>query len=106
MYAVAARGAGGTPYRAYTLTVATSTGPVAVVGAADTGGEPGTCAITWANAPLATVESGSEGFSLAPFNPPPLQPGYTIVGRITSPVAGDAWLSATAWYDYVLSAAP
>lgn len=99
--AVASREPGGAPDRAYTLVVATSTGPVAAVGAPDNGTEPGTCTVTWTNAPGSSVEAGNQGVSLAPFNPPELQPGYTIVGTIIDPAAGDFWLSATVWYEFV-----
>lgn len=99
--AVASRQPGGAPDRAYTLTVATSTGPVTSSGAADNGTEPGTCTITWTNAPSATVEAGSVGVTIAPFNPPELQPGYTVVGTILNAAAGDEWESAVVWYEYV-----
>lgn len=97
------RGAGGAPGRAYQLTVATSTGPVAVVGAPDAGTDPGTATITWANAPASKSEAGSQGIVLAPFNPPTLEPGYTITGTILNPVSGDIWLSALVWYDFALT---
>lgn len=105
VYAVAARDTGGAPDRAYTLTVATSTGIVLAVGAADAGSEPGDCTVTWTNAPGATSEAGMHGVTLAPFNPPTLQPGYTIVGTIVNPAAADEWSLATVWYDFALTTA-
>lgn len=98
--AVATRAAGGIPDRSYQLVVATSTGPVAAVGAQDAGAEPGTCTVTWANCPASAVDSGTFGVTVAPFNPPTLQPGYTITGTILNPAAGDQWELATAWYDF------
>lgn len=98
--ATCTRASGGAPDRAYLLEVATSTGVVAAVGAVDAGDEPGTCTITWANCPASSVASANIGVSVAPFNPPTLQPGYTITGTITSPAAGDSWDGATAWYDF------
>lgn len=103
--AVATRDVGGAPDRAYLLTVATSTGPVSIVGAADAGDEPGTCTVTWANVPASAVASGAVGVVVAPFAPPVLYPGYTVTGEITSPAAADEWQSATVWYEYVLTSA-
>lgn len=103
--AVASKDAGGTPDRSFLLTVATSTGPVLAVGAADVGDEPGTCTVTWTNAPGSHSAAGAAGFSLAPFNPPTLDPGYTIVGTIEDPAPADTWLSATVWYDFALTGA-
>jgi len=101
--AVASRASGGLPNRAYTLTFATSTGPVAAVGAQDNGTEPGTCVVTWCPCPAASVEAGSEGVSVAPIPSLQLNPGYTIVGAIVESAAGDTWLSATCWYDFAYS---
>lgn len=101
--AFATRAAGGTPDRAYLLEVATSTGTVSAVGAPDAGTDPGTCTITWANCPAAAVDSGNLGVVIAPFNPPILQPGYTITGTILNPAAGDTWAAATVWYDFALT---
>jgi len=55
--AVAQRGVGGTPDRAYTLTITDGTNTVAQVGAADNGTEPGLCTVTWCATPAATVAS-------------------------------------------------
>lgn len=101
VYAVATRDAGGAPDRAYKLTVSAGATIVALTGAPDAGAEPGTCAVTWANAPGGSVDSDDLGFVLAPFNPPQLQPGYTIAGEITNAAGADEWASATCWYDFV-----
>lgn len=104
--AVCSKDVGGAPDRAYLLTVSTSTGPVLAVGAADAGNEPGTCTITWTNAPGAASSAGAAGVSVAPFNPPTLDPGYVITGSIESPAPADTWVSATVWYDFALTNAP
>lgn len=101
VYAVASRVAGGIPARSYSLIVTTSTGPVAASGAVDAGDEPGDCTITWCNSPPAASDSAAHGIVVAPFNPPTLEPGYKIIGTIVAPALGDAWISATAWYEFV-----
>lgn len=99
--ALATRAVGGTPNRAYTLQITDGTNPVAVVGAADAGTEPGTCTVTWANAPASSIASGASGISTAPLGPLGMNPGYVITGTIVSPAAGDTWTSAVAWYEFV-----
>jgi len=104
--ATCARASGGAPDRSYTLVVSTSTGPVSAVGATDAGDEPGDCTITFTNCPPSAVASGNIGVSVAPFNPPTLYPGYTIVGTIVNPAGADEWTSATVWYDFTLTTTP
>lgn len=104
--AVASRAAGGTPNRAYTLGVTDGTNPVAVVGADDNGTEPGTCTVTWANAPAGTIAAGTVGISVAPIANMILNPGYVITGTIISPASGDTWTSAVVWYDFEYTTPP
>lgn len=101
--ATCVRDAGGAPDRSYTLTVATSTGPVAIMPADDLGTEPGAETITWCNAPAAAVTVAGLSVVVAPMALPSLQPGYTVTGEIIGAVGADAWVSATVWYDYVLT---
>jgi len=101
VFAVADRGAGGTPNRSYTLTITDGTNPVAIVGADDAGTDPGTCSVTWADCPSSAVGAGSVGTSVGSLGPITLDPGYTITGTFANPVAGDAWESAVVWFDYV-----
>lgn len=101
--AVAETDVGGAPNRAYQLTFATSTGPVAVNGANDAGTEPATVTVTWCNCPAATVAAGNVGTSVAPIPTLELRPGYTITGEILSPFGVDTWSSAFVWYDFVYS---
>lgn len=99
------RAAGGTPNRAYQLTVTDGTTTVAAVGADDAGTDPGTCTVTWANTPGGTTASGAVGVSAAPLPNLRLSPGYVITGTILSPVAGDTWASAVVWYDFAWTSA-
>lgn len=101
MFARAIRAAGGTPDRAYVLTVTNGTDTVALSPADDSGDEPGTCTITWANAPSARIGAGASGYVVAPLALPALDGGYVVTGTIVNPVAGDSWDFATAWYDFV-----
>lgn len=103
IFAIADRGAGGAPNRSYTLVVTDGTNIVAQVGADDAGAEPGTCDITFANAPAASVSAGTVGISLAPLAPFRLPAGYTLTVNINNAVAGDTWVFAACWYDFVLS---
>jgi hypothetical protein len=98
--AVAQRGVGGIPNRAYTLTIGTATDIVAVVGADDAGAEPGTCSVTWANMPAAASQSGPTGVSVAPLGPLVLPAGYVIFGQIVAGTGFDTWESAVCWVDY------
>lgn len=102
--AVCARAGGGAPGRAYTLIVTDGTNEVAVAGADDAGTDPGTCSVTWANTPAASVAAGSAGVVVAPIGALILPAGYTISGVIVGAVAGDHWTSAVAWYDFALAA--
>lgn len=104
IFAVASRAVGGTPDRAYLLTVTNGSVIVAQVGAADAGTEPGTCDVTFANTPAAAVSAGPLGVTVAPFAPPPLEPGYVIEGTILNPAAADSWVSAVAWFDFAYTA--
>lgn len=105
-FAIAQRGAGGAPDRSYLLTISDGTNVVATVGADDNGTEPGTCEITWAQTPAATVAAGATGVTVAPLAALVLPAGYQILGSILNPVAGDAWVSATAWFDYAYDTPP
>lgn len=98
--ATASRDVGGAPLRVYNLTITDGTSTVAMVGAQDDGDEPGTCVVTWANAPGAAVASGNQGISVAPLAPFQLNAGYVITGEIIAPAANDTWLDAVAWFDY------
>lgn len=106
VYAVASRAAGGAPDRSYLLTITNGTDVVANVGAADNGTEPGSCDVTWALCPAASVASGPVGVSVAPLAPMVLPAGYLIGGSIIAPAVGDAWVSAVCWYEYVLDTPP
>lgn len=103
IFAIADRGAGGAPNRSYTLIITDGSQIVAQVGAADVGIEPGTCDVTFANAPAAAVASGSTGITLAPLAPLRLPAGYILQVNINNAVAGDTWVSGVCWYDFVLS---
>lgn len=100
VFAEASRDVGGAPNRTYTLTITDGTTTVAQVGAADAGNEPGTCQITWANTPAASVFSGTQGITVAPLPPVTLNPGYDIIGEITNGAPADAWITAVAWFDF------
>lgn len=94
------RDVGGAPDRAYVLTVTNGSDTVASSPADDSGDEPGTCTVTWANAPGAKVTAGSSGYVIAPLSLPALDSGYVVSGTIINPAAGDSWDFATAWYDF------
>jgi hypothetical protein len=98
--AVAARGVGGAPARAYTLTITNGTDIVAVVGAQDAGAEPGTCSVTWAPTPAAVSASGAVGVSVAPLGLLVLPAGYVVTGAIVGAAPADSWVSAVCWVDY------
>lgn len=98
--ALALRGAGGAPSRAYTLTITDSVNVVAAIGAQDAGDEPGTCDVTWANTPAAASHSGADGVSVAPLGAFVLPAGYIVTGAIVGAVAGDSWADALCWVDY------
>lgn len=100
VYAVADRGVGGTPNRAYTLSIITGDQIVAQVGALDAGAEPGVCNVTFANTPAASVAAGSIGITVAPLAPIRIPAGYVISVTIDNPVAGDEWESAVCWTDF------
>lgn len=100
VYAVCDRAAGGAPDRAFLLTVSYQVATVAQVGAADAGGEPGQCSVTWADTASSSVGSGGVGIAVAPVPKLKLPPGYIITGSIVNPAAGDRWTSAVCWYDY------
>lgn len=102
----AIRDSGGAPDRSYSLVVTDGTSVVALVGADDNGTEPGTCDVTWASCPAATIASGSEGISVAPLAVMKLPAGYTVSLVINNAVGGDQWDSAVAWYDYALDTPP
>lgn len=104
LFGIADRGAGGTPNRSYTLVITDGQTVVAQVGALDAGADPGTCDVTFANAPAAAVAAGVVGITLAPLPPLRLPAGYELVLNITNAVAGDEWVTAVCWYDYVYSA--
>lgn len=97
----AVRGAGGTPGRAYTLEISDGTNIVAAFGAADAGTDPGSCEITWCQAPAGADGTGDAGIVSAPMRADRLPTGYRIVGTITGAVAGDEWANALCWVDYV-----
>lgn len=97
-----ARGAGGTPGRAYRLDLTNGTSVVSAFGAQDAGTDPGTCEITWCEAPAGADATGADGIVSAPMRAALLPTGYTIAGTITGDVAGDAWLLATVWCDFAV----
>lgn len=101
--ALAARGTGGAPDRAYRLVITDGTNVVSAFGAADAGDEPGLCRITWCNAPAGADHSGAEGIVSAPMVAKACPTGYTIVATITGAVAGDSWVSGLVWCDYTLA---
>jgi hypothetical protein len=98
--ALAVRGAGGTPGRAYRLDITNGTNVVSGFGAADAGTDPGACEITWCQAPAGADATGNAGIVSAPMRADKLPTGYRIVGTITGAVAGDAWDSVAVWCDY------
>lgn len=99
--ATCSKDVGGSPLRVYNLFITDGTSTVAMVGAQDAGDEPGTCTVTWANAPGAASSSGNEGVSVAPLAPFQLNAGYVITGEILAPAPNDTWLDAVAWYDFI-----
>lgn len=101
VFAQCTRGAGGTPNRAYVLTITNGSLTVTSVGADDAGTDPGTCSVTWASVQAQALGSGSVGVSVAPLPKLQLHPGYVITGTIINSVAGDAWTRANVWFDYV-----
>jgi hypothetical protein len=102
--ATAARGAGGTPGRAYRLDITDGTSTVSAFGAQDAGTNPGTCQITWCGAPAGADATASAGIVSAPMKADRCPTGYTIVGTITGAVAGDQWTVTSVWLDYVTGA--
>lgn len=98
-----ARGAGGTPGRAYRLDITDGTSTVSAFGAQDAGSEPGTCEITWCEAPAGADATGNAGIVSAPMKADRCPTGYTIVGTITGAVGGDAWTRVAVWLDFVLA---
>lgn len=103
VFAECVRGVGGVPNRAYTLTITDGTSVVSAFAAADAGTEPGTCEITWCGAPAGSGATGGDGIVSAPMRVDKCPTGYTITGEIVGAVAGDQWVSATVWLDYVAS---
>jgi hypothetical protein len=103
--AFAARGAGGTPGRAYRLDITNGTNVVSAFGAQDAGTDPGGCEITWADCPAGADATGNAGIVSAPMKAVKLPTGYQIVGTITGAVSGDQWASATIWLDFIDSGA-
>lgn len=97
------RGAGGTPGRAYRLAISDGTAIVSAFGAQDAGTDPGSCEITWCGAPAGADATASQGIVSAPMRADKCPTGYTITGTITGPVAGDQWLAAAVWLDYMLA---
>lgn len=97
--AIAQRAVGGST-RGYLLTITDSTNTVAAIGATDAGDEPGTCDVTWADVPSATVHAASVGVVVAPLPRLELKGGYVVTGEILNPAAGDTWGEAVAWYDF------
>lgn len=104
--ALAKRGAGGTPGRAYRVDITDGTTVVGAFGAADAGTDPGTCEITWSQCPAGVGATGANGVVSAPMLVTRLPTGYNIIGVITGAVAGDAWDHATCWVDFATDAAP
>lgn len=98
------RAVGGIPTRAYRLEITDGTNTVSAFGAADAGTEPGFCTITWCNAPAGRDDTGDEGIVSAPMVAKSCPTGYTIVGTITNPAAGDSWATALVWCDYSITA--
>jgi len=99
--ATVARAAGGTPNRSYSLTVANGQTVVASAPAADTGTEPGTGTVTWADAPSNVLASGTVMSSLAPLPRLVIPAGYVVTGTIINPAGADTWASAIVWVEYV-----
>jgi hypothetical protein len=99
--AVASTHVGGQPNRGYTLTIARGTTTVAKAGADDAGTEPATVTVTWADMPASSVGAGNVGTSVGAVTFPTIEPGYVLTGTILNSVAGDAWTSATCWFEFV-----
>jgi hypothetical protein len=95
------RGAGGAPGRAYRLDITNGTSVVSAFGAADAGTDPGTCEITWCQAPAGADATGNAGIVSAPMRADRCPTGYQIIGTITGSVAGDLITAATVWCDFV-----
>lgn len=93
---------GGSPNRAYALTITDGTNVVSAFGAPDIGDEPGTRTITWANAPGGADAVGPDGVIVAPMVAKAIPTGYAIVGTITTAAAGDTWTDALVWCDYAI----
>ena len=93
--------AGGQPNRGYLLQITDGTTTVASVGNDDNGTEPASGTLTWADAPGASSAAGSSFASIAPIPTLVLNPGYTIVGTIVNAMAGDTWVSALVWYEFL-----
>lgn len=98
--ALCARGAGGTPGRAYRLDITNGTNVVSAFGAQDAGTDPGSCEITWAQCPAGADATANDGIVSAPMRADRLPTGYQIVGTITGAVAGDGWSTLAVWLDY------
>lgn len=92
---------GGYPNRGYTLAFTDGTNTVALAGNQDNGLEPVTGTLTWANTPSGTAQVPGFFTSIAPIPDLLLNPGYHIEGTIINPAAGDSWLTALVWYEYV-----
>lgn len=97
----AARGVGGVPNRAYRLDITDGTSVVSAFGAQDAGAEPGACEITWADCPSGVGATGNQGIVSAPMRADRCPTGYQIIGTIVGAVAGDQWLDALVWLDFV-----
>lgn len=89
--------------RGYLLQIAASGFALGAVGAVDPGSGPGTCVVTWADAPASAAAFGNDGFVVAPFASTRLDPGYLLVGSITHSHGGDFFDVVTCWIDYVPS---
>lgn len=99
--AVASTHVGGAPNRGYSLTITNGVTTVVASGASDAGTEPATVTVSWADMPVSSITIGNVGVSVGAVTLPWLEPGYVLTGTIIGAVAGDAWTSGTAWYDYV-----
>ena len=96
------RGVGGTPNRAYQLTITDGTSIVAAAGAQDAGTEPGTTSITWCDVSPGAVAAGSDGVVVAPLPKLGVIGGYVLTLTILNPAGADTWLDALCWVDYTL----
>lgn len=100
VHVTVARAIGGAPNRDYVLTITDGTSTVWQGGANDAGTEPGTCTVTWCQAPASATAAGATGIVVAPMPALALEAGYTIVGVIENPAVGDTFGAPVVWCDF------